>query len=174
MRHFTLLTIGDGIVTQVPALVVSVGTGLIVTRSSADAMLGLEVFRQITAYPKTLLIVALVLMGIAFLPGMPVVPPVILVAALGAFYFLSNKESKSESGAASEAADGQDADDPYAHAVVEPVEMLLGGDLAKMLGGEEKNVLLERVSEFRKQFAQDMGFVLPKVKFTLQRSAISR
>lgn len=165
LRHYTLLTIGDGIVTQVPALVVSVGTGLIVTRSASDAMLGLEVFRQITAYPKTLLIVALAMMGFAFLPGMPVVPPIILVVGLGAMYFLSRQRGQSQANAA-DAADarkgGDDADDPVQ---VEPVEMLLGSGLAAMLGGSEKTVLLERVAEFRKQFAADMGFVLPKVKF---------
>ncbi|RZK98871.1 MAG: flagellar biosynthesis protein FlhA, partial [Rubrivivax sp.] len=87
LRHYTLLTIGDGIVTQVPALVVSVGTGLIVTRSASDSMLGLEVFRQITAYPRTLVMVALSLLGIACLPGMPVFPPLVLVAALIGMYF---------------------------------------------------------------------------------------
>lgn len=166
LRHFTLLTIGDGIVTQVPALVVSVGTGLIVTRSASDAMLGLEVFRQITAYPKTIVIVALALIGIAFLPGMPVVPPVLLVIGLGALYFLKANRGK---GAAKGELDGaetsKDADDAYEQSQVDPVEMLLGTGLAAVLGGDEKTVLLDRVAEFRKQFATDMGFVLPKVKF---------
>lgn len=170
LRHFTLLTIGDGIVTQVPALVVSVGTGLIVTRSASDDMLGLEVFRQITAYPKTLLIVALVLMGIAFLPGMPVLPPVVLVAGLGLFYMLSSKRKTKESTEQEDDA-AKDADDPYEQATVEPVEMLLGSAVATMLGGNEKNVLLERVGEFRKQFANEMGFVLPKVRFKDAASA---
>ncbi|MFT3857836.1 MAG: flagellar biosynthesis protein FlhA [Aquabacterium sp.] len=166
LRHYTLLTIGDGIVTQVPALVVSVGTGLIVTRSASDAMLGLEVFRQVTAYPKTVLIVALTLGGVAFLPGMPVVPPLILVAGLLGLYFISakRKQSSSESGegeAAEGETDGQDA----SGAQVEPVEVLLGSGLAVSIGGEEKNALLTRVAEFRKQFASEMGFVLPKVRF---------
>jgi flagellar biosynthesis protein FlhA len=165
LHHYTLLTIGDGIVTQVPALVVSVGTGLIVTRSASDAMLGLAVFRQITAYPKTLLIVAMALMGIALMPGMPVVPPVLLVTGLGAFYAMSRSRAKTEANDRAAADDGQESRDPYEHAQVEAVEMLLGGGLAAMLSGNEKTVLLARVSEFRKQFARDMGFVLPKVTF---------
>lgn len=165
LRHFTLLTIGDGIVTQVPALVVSVGTGLIVTRSSSDEMLGLEVFRQITAYPKTLLIVALVLLGIGLLPGMPVWPPVLLVSCLGLFYYMASRRVEK-----SEQVDGltdaaNESEDPYAPLAVEPVEMLLGSDLTAMLGGAEKQVLLDRVAEFRKQYASEMGFVLPKVRF---------
>jgi flagellar biosynthesis protein FlhA len=165
LHHYTLLTIGDGIVTQVPALVVSVGTGLIVTRSASDDMLGLEVFRQITAYPKTLLIVALALMGIALMPGMPVVPPILLVTGLGAFYFLSRNRAKADDKGSAAADDAKESDDPYEQAQVEPVEMLLGSGLAAMLGGNEKTVLLDRVGEFRKQFARDTGLVLPKVNF---------
>jgi flagellar biosynthesis protein FlhA len=163
LRHYTLLTIGDGIVTQVPALVVSVGTGLIVTRSASDAMLGLEVFRQITAYPRTLVMVALSLLGIACLPGMPVFPPVVLVAALLGMYYLASTRKKPGADVDDEAEEA--SDDPYDLAQVEPIEMMLGSGLAQMLGGTEKTVLLERVAEFRKQFAHEIGFVLPKVKF---------
>lgn len=165
LRHFTLLTIGDGIVTQIPALVVSVGTGLIVTRSASDAMLGLEVFRQITAYPRTLVMVALLLLGVAFLPGMPVLPPLILVAGLAGLYVVVSRRKKAVDGAdaADESAAG--ADDPYDAAQVEPIEMSLGVALGQMLGSAEKNVLLDRIAEFRKQFAQEIGFVLPKVRF---------
>lgn len=173
LRHFTLLTIGDGIVTQVPALVVSVGTGLIVTRSSSDAMLGLEVFRQITAYPKTLLMVALALLGIAFLPGMPVWPPVLLVAGLLSLYALSSRRKQADASSDEQGdgeAEGGDAD-PYAQAQPEPVEMLLGSGLAAMLNEGEKTALLERVAEFRKQFGTDMGLVLPKVRFKDSASA---
>jgi len=61
LRQYTLLTIGDGIVTQIPALVISVGTGLIVTRSASDGQLGAEVVRQLFAFPRTLMVLALVL-----------------------------------------------------------------------------------------------------------------
>ena len=171
LRHYTLLTIGDGIVTQVPALVVSVGTGLIVTRSASDAMLGLEVFRQLTAYPKTLLIVAIALLGIALLPGMPMVPPVILVTGLGTMYFLSSRRKQAKTAGDGKTDAVKDGDDVYDQSQVEPVEMLLGQGLATMLGGDDKTVLLDRVGEFRKQFANDMGFVLPKVRFKDSPSA---
>src|SRR5687768_4968277 len=80
LRTYTLLTIGDGIVTQVPALVIATGTGIIVTRAASDARLGSEVSKQILAHPRTIGVVTLALVGLAFLPGMPLVP----VAALGA------------------------------------------------------------------------------------------
>lgn len=166
LRHYTLLTIGDGIVTQIPALVVSVGTGLIVTRSSSDTLLGLEVFRQITAYPRTLVMVALALLGIACLPGMPVWPPLVLATGLGILFFASMRRKAREQGdVKADAAEEATADDPYAAAQVDPVEMMLGTGVAQMLGDGDKTLLMERVAEFRKQFTAEIGFVLPKVKF---------
>jgi flagellar biosynthesis protein FlhA len=168
LQHYTLLTIGDGIVTQVPALVVSVGTGLIVTRSASDNLLSLEVFKQITAYPRTLVMVALALAGVAFLPGMPVMPPMFLAVGLLVLYFISRGRADRASEAANQTKADESkgpADEPYAAIQVDPVEMMLGARLVQMLGGDEKNVLLERVGEFRKQYAREMGFVLPKVKF---------
>ncbi len=172
LRHFTLLTIGDGIVTQVPALVVSVGTGLIVTRSASDSMLGLEVFRQITAYPKTLLMVALAIFGLAMLPGMPVWPSLILGSGLAALYWIARRRQAEQASSKDEEADAEaakgDADDAMQ---VEPIEMLIGGGLATMLEGGDKHVLLDRMAEFRKLFGAEMGLVLPKIKFKDSGSA---
>ena len=80
LQTYTLLTIGDGIVTQVPALVIAVGTGIIVTRSASDTNLSQEVLRQITSFPKTLLLVAVALTGLLLLPGIPALPTVLLLA----------------------------------------------------------------------------------------------
>ena len=165
LRHFTLLTIGDGIVTQVPALVVSVGTGIIVTRSASDAMLGQAVFRQITAYPRTLALVAIALIGIGFLPGMPLLPTLAIALAAGGMYWLSLKRKAGGEAQDEAKAESAGADDPYELAQVDPLEMTLGPAIVSMIGGAEQAVLLERVSAFRKQFATETGFVLPKVKF---------
>ena len=78
LQTFTLLTIGDGIVTQVPALVISVATGIIVTRSSADRQLSTEVFSQLASVPKIPLIVLGALVVLLALPGMPKWPIVIV------------------------------------------------------------------------------------------------
>ena len=82
LQTFTLLTIGDGIVTQVPALIISVATGIIVTRSASDTNLSQEVLRQITSFPKTLLLVAASLCGLLLLPGIPLLPTVTLLAVV--------------------------------------------------------------------------------------------
>ncbi|MCW7540884.1 flagellar biosynthesis protein FlhA [Aquabacterium sp. A7-Y] len=166
LRHFTLLTIGDGIVTQIPALVISVGTGLIVTRSSSDSQLGTEVLRQLGAFPRTLAIVGVVLLGIGLLPGMPLVPVLAIAAGVAAAYFLARnaKAAKAEAKPDDAAQDKLGADDPYAVYDVEPVEVELGSALAQHLGGEQ-GILMERVAAFRTQFAGEMGFVIPKVRF---------
>ncbi|WKB51645.1 flagellar biosynthesis protein FlhA [Eleftheria terrae] len=169
LRHFTLLTIGDGIVTQIPALVISVGTGLIVTRSSSDSQLSAEVLRQLSAFPRTLAIVGVVLLGVGLLPGMPLVPVLALAAGVGVAYFLARQAKAASPEAQQAEADKASkeqaaADDPYAVYDVEPVEVELGAALAQHLGGEQ-GILMERVAAFRTQFAGEMGFVIPKVRF---------
>ena len=172
LHHFTLLTIGDGIVTQVPALVVSVGTGLIVTRSASDSMLGLEVFRQITAYPKTLLIVALAIVGLAMLPGMPMWPSLVLGSGLAGLYWLARQRQAEQTAAKTDDPDAEAAKAEVDDVLqVEPVEMLLGAGLAAMLEGGDKHVLLDRMGEFRKLYGAEMGLVLPKIRFKDSASA---
>jgi flagellar biosynthesis protein FlhA len=163
LRHYTLLTIGDGIVTQVPALVVSVGTGLIVTRSASDTMLGLAVFKQLTAYPRTLALVAVALVGIACLPGMPAWPPLVIAAFAGALCWVSWKAVSSVKTSEPESAKVEE--DPYSLATINPLEMTLGAGIVAKIGAGGHTALLERVATFRNQFTTESGFVLPKVTF---------
>ncbi|MGK9007645.1 FHIPEP family type III secretion protein, partial [Citrobacter europaeus] len=81
IRVYTLLTIGDGIVTQVPALVIAVATGIIVTRSASDGNFSQEVSRQITLFPKTLFLVCAALFALMALPGIPALPAFMLAVA---------------------------------------------------------------------------------------------
>ena len=83
LQHFTLLTIGDGIATQLPALIISIATGIIVTRSAADRQLSTEVFRQLASEPRIPLIVAAVLLALMLMPGMPKWPILLIGAAAG-------------------------------------------------------------------------------------------
>ncbi len=164
LRHYTLLTIGDGIVTQIPALVISVGTGLIVTRSSSDSQLGVEVLRQLFAFPRTLAVLAAVLFGVALLPGMPVAPPlVIAVLALLSYYMGRRALAKPGQDVATEAKK-EDETNPYAVYDVEALEVEMGAALAKHLGGT-RGVLVDRVAAFRTQYAQDSGLIVPRVSF---------
>jgi flagellar biosynthesis protein FlhA len=171
LRTYTLLTIGDGIVTQVPALVIAVGTGIIVTRSAADGNLSQEAIRQITSFPKTLLLVALALFGLLWLPGIPVLPTALLLGLvlLVAWFVRRIGGESGVGGADGKSADGVDgeataADDPYALLPVEPIEVLVGSNWAAF-ASSPGSLLMDRVAGFRKQHAQDLGLVLPKVRF---------
>lgn len=166
LQTYTLLTVGDGIVTQVPALVISVGTGIIVTRSGSDAHLSAEVFRQITAFPKTLALVMAALAGILLLPGIPVLPGLVILALLAvATYFARLKKiSTGEDAEASAEETDADGEDVYGLLSIEPVEVLLGDSLVPLVNGGE-GIFLERIDAFRKQYAQEAGFVLPKIRF---------
>lgn len=170
LQTFTLLTIGDGIVTQVPALVISVGTGIIVTRSASDGQLSAEVFRQLTSFPKTLVLVIAALAGILLLPGIPLVPGAILLVLLSVATFFAWQKKPGEEAAAEtkeqeeQEAAASDKKDVYSLLPVEAVEVALGVDLVSMVDGEG-SLFMERVDAFRRQCALESGFVLPKLRF---------
>jgi flagellar biosynthesis protein FlhA len=168
LQTYTLLTIGDGIVTQIPALVIATGTGIIVTRAATDAQLSSEVARQVMAYPKTIALVAVALFGLLLLPGMPFAPVSILLAgAIVAFVWASKRTASAgvagSTGAAPEAG-VKDESDLYGLLAVEPLELVLGQNLVSLVGAGDNNVFMERIVAFRKQQALDGGFVFPRVR----------
>lgn len=175
LRTYSLLTIGDGIVTQVPALIIAVSTGIIVTRSSSDGNLSQEVLRQITSFPKTLLLVGAALAGLLLLPGIPALPTAALLSfvALVAWYVyrrnsLEATEPALADGKSSLEHTDQSADekgeDPYSTLQIEPIEVYVGTNWATMVN-QPGSVLMERISAFRKLHASELGLVLPKVRF---------
>lgn len=174
LATFTLLTIGDGIVTQVPALIISVGTGLIVTRSSADDNLGVEAFRQITAFTKPLVLVAICLFGLMFMPGIPTLPPLMLGLFFCALVFMGRQMNEAGPDSAKDGVDAKDGlpgkpaigkdEDAYGMLQIEAVEAQLGTDLVPMLETDQA-LFMERIAAFRKQYAIESGLVLPSVRF---------
>jgi len=171
LQTYTLLTIGDGIVTQVPALVIAVGTGIIVTRSASDSNLSREALRQITSFPKTLLLVAATLCALMMLPGIPAVPTLallgfVLVVAWLAYRAAQQRETEGAAATAKTVSDyhPEEADDPYQNLPVEPIEVHVGSRWASVVG-QADGVFMERVASFRKQHAQELGLVLPRVRF---------
>jgi len=168
LQTYTLLTIGDGIVTQVPALVIAVGTGIIVTRSASDSDLSREVFRQISSHPKTLVLVAVTLACLLLLPGMPLWQALALSAMALLAAWLSNRaRSRTTRPALAQTPDdphatAQTSTDPYAELKLAPIELRVGSlwaPLIKADGGGR--MFMERVATFRRQHALDFGLVLP-------------
>jgi flagellar biosynthesis protein FlhA len=165
LQTFTLLTIGDGIVTQVPALIISVATGIIVTRSSADGELSNEVLRQLIQFPKIQLLVMVALAGLLALPGMPKWPVLILASlALGAWLLARKKRAA----ATHDETHDDSRSDMHVAAEEQPalpaVEVSLGPALSRAWVPLQ-SLLGDRIATFRKQYAADVGVTVPAVVF---------
>lgn len=164
LHTYTLLTVGDGIVTQIPALIISTGTGIIVTRAASDAFLSKEISTQLTAYPKTLLLVSGGLLLALALPGIPAWPVLLVSILIGVVAFYAYRGRAALAAPADETPDSQSSDDDiHASLAVQPILVEVSQDLIELVG--ETSGLMERIVTFRKQLAQDTGFVVPKVKF---------
>ena len=181
LQTYTLLTIGDGIVTQVPALVIAVGTGIIVTRSASDTNLSVEVFRQIGSHPKALLLVAITLFLMLLLPGIPAAPLAVLAVLLAVAAWFSRRakqraalldgdaaspasaqaDTSGAPGAAGAGAGGRTGD-PYASLAFEPVELRVGSRWST-LAGKAGAPFQERLETFRRLHAQEFGLILPTI-----------
>lgn len=157
LQRFSLLTIGDGIATQLPALVISVATGIIVTRSAADRELSIEVLRQLASVPRIPLIVSGVLMALLLLPGMPKWP---LVLLFGCVVFAWRRMRRADRAADSDAAEIL-AETPRLSPPV--LEIRLGEQLALAWKSEEAS-LLDRIAGLRRQCEQELGFAFPAVR----------
>lgn len=157
LQHFTLLTIGDGIAAQLPALIISVATGIIVTRSSADRELSTEVFSQLASIPRIPLIVTVVLMALLLLPGMPKWP----IIAIGVLAFLALRRLRGTS-PRNEADPGSD-DGAAAPAPPPAIDLRLGPDLAEAWRSQEP-ILLDRIEGLRIVGEQKFGIGFPAVR----------
>lgn len=166
LQTYTLLTIGDGIVTQVPALVIAVGTGIIVTRSASDTNLSQEVLRQVTSLPKTLLLAACALVGLFLLPGIPWFPVAVLLVVMLAIAVFAFRAKRADAGVEAPQVDEQSTrdGDTYAALAIEPIEVHVGTQWLPMVG-HEGGLFMDRILLFRKQHAQEFGLILPPVRF---------
>lgn len=156
LQTYTLLTIGDGLVTQIPALVISTATGIIVTRAATDAQLGQEVKRQIAAYPGSLLIVCVALAGLLFIKTIPVFPVLLVLAGCGIAALIAMKNQQAPSTPTEEK-------NLYNALKIYPVEIQLHPTLFDNLQTNHHQVL-EAIQQIREKLALDLGFVIPEIK----------
>lgn len=162
LARFTLLTIGDGIATQLPALIIAVATGIIVTRSSADRELSTEVFRQLASVPRIPLIVAVVLFALLLLPGMPKWP-ILLIVAAATFAWSRVRRSAADANQVEEGV--TDEAEATAGAPAPSLEVRLGGDLAAAWKKEEA-LIMDRIAGLRRVFEKDFGIGFPAVRLS--------
>ncbi|KTD51306.1 flagellar biosynthesis protein FlhA [Legionella quateirensis] len=156
IQTYTLLTVGDGLVTQIPALIISTATGIIVTRAATDAQLGSEVAKQISSYPKSLIMVCCSLVGLLFVKGIPAVPVLFILSLFAGSTWFAIKAKKKEDIVETE-------ENLYEKIRIHPVEINLNKELYSQLIPYE-NHLLESIQIIRERIAFDLGFVLPEVK----------
>lgn len=166
-RTFTLLTVGDGLVTQIPALIISTAAGIIATRSTADANLGDQIAGEFTVQPKAFYITAGALGLFALIPGLPGLPFFAIAAMAGFIGFRTEQNQKiaAEAKKTSAVQEQKVASDTLESLLpVELVQLEVGYGLVSIVDAEQNGDLLERISHLRKQFATDWGVILPSVR----------
>ena len=164
---FTLLTVGDGLVSQIPALIISTAAGIIATRNTNDSALGIQVGKQLRLHPKSLYMGGGVLFVFAVIPGLPKFPFIVIGVILCLVANQLEKinvieETKPE--VVEEEIDESDPDHLEDLLNVEMVELEVGYGLVNLVDSEQNGDLLERITHIRKQFALDWGVIIPSVK----------
>jgi flagellar biosynthesis protein FlhA len=159
LHRFTLLTIGDGIATQLPALIISIATGIIVTRSAADNKLSTEVFRQLSSEPRIPIIVAVALFALLLLPGMPKWPIALIVLAAAAIWWTARRKRTSGATQGGDAAIEDEASAP----AIAPLEIRMGSAL-RAAWRDQEPLILERIASVRRGHELEFGMQLPAVQ----------
>jgi flagellar biosynthesis protein FlhA len=168
-RSYTLLTVGDGLVTQIPALMVSIAAGFLVSKAGVSGATDKALFVQFTNYPTALGLSSVLLLLLSVLPGMPFLPFFILGMATGtlAFYLPRIKLAAAEAAKGEPEAAAPPADEPISTALaIDFIRLELGYGLLPLVSGNGNgsNKLTDQIKGLRRQLAGDMGFVLPSVR----------
>ncbi len=164
-ENYTLLTIGDGLVSQIPALIVSTGAGMVVTQAASDSHLGSDMITQLTRHPRAVAIASGVLIFFGFIPGLPTIPFIILGCLAGGLAYTTFENQKTilvreEEGR--EAVDqGRSLERVEELLPLDLLELEVGYGLIPLVDKEQGGELLERVKSIRRQFALEMGVIVP-------------
>lgn len=166
-RVFTLLTVGDGLIAQIPALIISTAAGIIATRNSNNTALGAQVGSEFSAHPKAFYITAGAIGMFGLIPGFPGIP-FMSIAGLIAFAGFRIEKNKAME-AATEATTAVSATKEKKETLesllpVELVQLEVGYGIVSIVDAEQNGDLLERISHIRKQFALDWGIIIPSVR----------
>ncbi len=192
--HYSLLTVGDGLVGQIPALLMSTAMGVIVTRAAASSELGPDLINSFTKYPRPLYIASGMLMSMGLIPGLPTVPFVTLSILMGGLGYAVSREASVQEIAAEEQAQAPStgaqapAGQPSAGAqvpagqpeaqkaepvspedvmkllTVEPMEAEIGYAIIPLIDPAQGGDMLDRIGTIRKQMALEMGIVVPPIR----------
>ncbi|MFP4500775.1 MAG: flagellar biosynthesis protein FlhA [Candidatus Hydrogenedentota bacterium] len=167
---YTTLTIGDGLVSQIPALIISTAAGLVVTRASSEENLGVDVGAQFTRYPRALGIAALMLALFGLVPGMPTLAFLFVAGLLSLLTYsaVQAQEHKAEEARQAEMAQEAAEEQPEARTedllTVDPLKIELGYGLVAMADPRQGGDLLTRIQIIRQQIATRMGIIVPVIR----------
>ncbi len=169
LRHaletYTVLTIGDGLVTVIPALMISISGGLIVTRANADARLGAQFRAQLFGNAQPLMLASGVLLCLAAFPGMPTIPFVFFGTALGGLSLqMRRAKDKTVVNSTASATAKTAKENVETLLQVDPIAVEVGLGLVSMVEGGPSSAFLQRISAIRKSLAGQLGYLLPPVK----------
>ena len=166
---YTLLTVGDGLVAQIPALLISISAGMLVTRSTAEASFGEELTGQLLAFPRVIMVTAVLLFALGIVPGIPPAPFFLLAAALGALSFYLTREQKQgareqELSAAPVTGSITEPEDFRSLIRVELLEIEIGYNLVILTDETRGGNLLERITAARRRAVNELGIIIQPIR----------
>jgi len=174
---YTILTIGDGLVSQIPALIISIGAGLLVSKAGVEGSADKALLFQFTKHPKAMALTAVLMIMLALIPGVPFGPFAFLGIGLAGLTFwayrvkereeekLSIESSVAQAGGDPNAPGAPVAEEPISKALaMDTIRLELGYGLLPLVQGEGGNKVTDQIKGLRRQLAEDMGYVLPAVR----------
>lgn len=173
LSQFGKLSIGDGLVSAIPSLLISIASGVIVTRSDNDSTFGMDIFQDATRNPNLFRIVSVILFVLAFVPGFPFIPFVLIgLGLLGASFVIKQQEEKEIALRQEEQRklelqrkkQEQEDDDSVASFQVEPIALEIGYGLIPLVDSSIDNSLMSRIVAIRKQSAHELGILVSPVR----------
>ena len=166
-QTYTLLTIGDGLVTQIPALIISTSAGIIVSRAGAESNLGSEIISQILYQPRAIGVTAVVLFGFGIIPGLPLIPFWVLASLVGVLALLIRRSAQQRAREEEEAQMSEEHEIPAEHLdslpLLDTLAIEVGYGLIPLVDTEQNGELLERIKSIRRQVAHEIGIIVPPV-----------
>jgi len=161
-QNYTLLTVGDGLVSQIPALIVSTAAGIVITRAAGESNLGEDVTKQLLFQPKAIAVTSAIILSFAFIPGLPTLPFLILAILTGSIAYFTMRLKKKEEVKKEVESEEEKEERIESLLFVDPLEIEIGYSLIPLV--DKEGDLLERIKSIRRQFALDWGFIVPLIR----------
>lgn len=170
LAAYALFTVGDGLTTQIPALLIAAATGIVVTRASSDSSMGQEISDQLLSHPKVLGIASALLAFLGMVPGLPKVSFFFLSIFFGSLAYVTHKNELElakktvEDKQSEETAAGSGPEDVSSLLSVDPLELEIGYNMIPLVDSNQGGDLLNRITLIRRQIAIDLGLVVPPIR----------